>query len=269
MLESRWQFPKSPTPRLLFYPQMGEENGHASILSNRGDLGLIANALNHMGAPRGSMGIVVRLAVRRKKKIGASKDGPVFTKTTHYFRGEQWTCMRAAAGAAEEMKAALISKEAYEKYGDVHIAVAFAPTRCYAELAEAGSDACIAPVARFADLADYAFEGPRGEAWAKACLSPQVRGSVWFESPKCSRLERALVPIWMAPMLLHCWGRSEALDQLCTQIDAQLLIRCDLFPQYVDSMSIYRKRPAPVVVHWLVRRHLNRSRKAYNKKRDK
>lgn len=269
MLARRWQFPQSAEPRLLFYTRIGDENTHASVLANRSDLALVAHALNNMGAPANSMGVILRLATGRKKKIGSSKAGPRFSKTIHFFRGETWTCMRAETDNAGDLKGLLISKEAQEKYGDVHIAVAFVVRRCFAERAELGSEGWIAPVARFVDLADYAFEGPPGEAWAKACLSKKVRDSLWFEAPTCTRPERALVPIWIVPLLLHHWGRYDALDQMCTQIDAQLLMRCCAFPQYVDAMDIYRARPEPVVPYWMMRRHLNRRRKTYNKKLDK
>lgn len=269
MLTKRWRFPQSPTPRLLFYQRLGEENAHAAVLANRDDLALIAHALNNMGAPAASMGVVLRIAVGRKKKIGASKAGPEFSKTSRFFRGEMWTCLRAETDDAVDMKGLLVSKEAQDKYGDMHVAVAFTARQCFPERAEPGSTGWVAPVASFFDLADYAFEGPRGEAWARACLSDKIRDSLWFASPKCTRPERALVPIWIVPMLLHHWGRYDALDQMCTLIDAQLLMRCCAFPQYVNAMDIYRARPEPVVPHWLMRRHLNKSRIAYNKKRSK
>lgn len=266
MLAKRWKFPQSPTPRRLFYTKLGPENTNASILANRSDLALIAHALNNMGAPANSMGVIIRLAVGRKKKVGASREGPTFVSTTHVFRGETWTCLRAETEDAGQLKGLLISKDAQEKYGDMHIAVAFSTRQCFAERAEPGSAGRAAPVARFVDLADYAYEGPPGEAWAVACRSEAVRAHMWFESPKCTRLERALVPIWIVPMLLHVWGRYDALNQMCTQIDAQLLLRACVFPQYADAMDIYRERPKPVVPYWVLRRHLNKRRKVYNKK---
>ncbi len=269
MLTQRWKFPQSPTPRLLFYHRLGEENTHASVLANRDDLALIAHALNSMGAPAASMGVVVRIVTGRKKKVASNKAGPEFSKTNHVFRGEMWTCLRAETDNAADMKGLLISKEAQEKYGDMHVAIAFSPRQCLPERAEPGSTGWVAPVARFFDLADYAFEGAPGEAWATACLSEKIRDSLWFASHNCTRPERALVPIWIVPMLLHQWGRYDTLDQMCTQIDAQLLMRCCAFPQYVNAMDIYRARPEPVVPYWMMRRHLNKRRKAYNKKLDK